>query len=233
MGKTKRNSRGKGLAAALGLAIVAGACSTVSPDEMDTSLASLRSEMIEEMEQRDGQISQQLGNRINTVEGRVTQLDTDLQQMESDFEVAIQRLEDAIRFDVPVYFAFDDATVEAEGQEVLDRFGRVAQEYYPNALITVEGFTDPSGSADYNLQLGQRRAEAVAGYLVSSAGVTQDRVRAVSYGENTQRLVRPEGWGPGQEGWQNRRVVLVIDHNGDSPAMQQTAPAVSDEGSDS
>ena len=60
MGTTRRNSRGRGLAAALGLAIVATACSTVSPEEMDTTLASLRTEMIEEMEQRDQQVSQQL-----------------------------------------------------------------------------------------------------------------------------------------------------------------------------
>jgi peptidoglycan-associated lipoprotein len=227
MGMMRRNSRRTRLIAGLGLAIVVAACSRVKPEEMDASLSSLRSEMLEEMEQRDQQVSQQLGDRINTVEGRVAQLDTDLQQMESDFEVAIQRLEDAIRFDVPVYFAFDDATVEAEDQEVLDRFGRVAQEYYPNALITVEGFTDAAGSAEYNLQLGQRRAEAVAGYLTSGAGMTQDRVRAVSYGENTQRLVMPQGWGPGQQGWENRRVVLVIDHNGQAPAMQ--APAVTDD----
>ncbi|HUF76699.1 MAG TPA: OmpA family protein [Longimicrobiales bacterium] len=228
---TRRNSRGRGLAAALGLATVAAACSTVSPEEMDTTLASLRTEMIEEMEQRDQQVSQQLGNRINTVEGRVSQLNSDLQQMESDFEVAIQQLEDAIRFDVPVYFAFDDATVQAEGQEVLERFGRVAQEYYPNALITVEGFTDPSGPAEYNMRLGQRRADAVAGYLTASAGITQDRVRSVSYGENTQRLVQPQGFGPGQQGWENRRVVLVIDHNGQAPTM----PAITgddSEGSD-
>lgn len=218
--------------AALGLATVAAACSTVSPEEMDTSLASLRSEMIEEMEQRDQQVSQQLGNRIDTVEGRVAQLDSDLQQMESDFEVAIQRLEDAIRFDIPVYFAFDDATVEGEDEEVLDRFGRVAQEYYPDALITVEGFTDPSGSAEYNQQLGQRRADAVANYLVSNAGITQNQVRAVSYGENTQRLVRPQQAGPGQQGWENRRVVLVIDHNGQAPAMPTISQGQDSEGSD-
>ena len=219
MGTTRRNARGTRLMAVLGLASAAAACSTVSPEEMDTSLAALRSEMIEEMEQRDQQVSQQLGSRISTVEGRVSQLNSDLQQMEADFEVAIQRLEDAIRFDVPVYFAFDDANVGAGGREVLDRFGRVAQEYYPDALITVEGFTDPSGSAEYNQQLGQRRADAVANYLVSNAGIAQNRVRAVSYGENTQRLVQPGAAGPGQQGWENRRVVLVIDHNGQAPAM--------------
>jgi peptidoglycan-associated lipoprotein len=95
----------------------------------------------------------------------------------------------------------------------------VAREYYPDALITVEGFTDPSGSEEYNLRLGQRRAEAVAAYLTEMSDLTGDKLRAVSYGEDTRRLVMPEGWGPGAPGWENRRVVLVIDHDGDPPAL--------------
>ena len=143
----------------------------------------------------------------------------DLQQMEQDFEVSIARLEDELRFNVPVYFAFDDATVEEEDEAILERFGTVAQRYYPDALITVEGFTDPSGDEAYNLDLGQRRADAVAEYLSGNTPLTQDRVRGVSYGENTERLVMPEGWGPGVAGWENRRVVLVIDHDGEPPVM--------------
>jgi len=231
MGMTRRNSRGLAVAAALGLATVAGACSTVSPDEMDAGLASLRDEMLQEMQAGDQAVSQQLGNRIQAVEARTAQLESDLQQMEADFQVAIDRLEESLRFDVPVYFAFDDATVEQEDEAVLNRFGSVAREYYPDALITVEGFTDPAGPAEYNLQLGQRRADAVAGYLVAN-GFSQDRVRAVSYGEDTKRLVRPQGWGPGQGGWENRRVVLVIDHNGMAPAMPAASSGAT-EGSDS
>jgi peptidoglycan-associated lipoprotein len=205
--------------AALGLVAVASGCSTVSPDEMDTSLSTLREEMRREMQQGDQAVTQQLGGRITTVEGRVAALDADLQQMEQDFEVAIQRLEEELRFDVPVYFAFNDATVEEEDAAVLTRFGTVAREYYPDALITVEGFTDPSGSEEYNLRLGQRRAEAVAAYLTEMSDLTGDKLRAVSYGEDTRRLVMPEGWGPGAPGWENRRVVLVIDHDGDPPAL--------------
>jgi len=43
-------------------------------------------------------------------------------------------------------------------------------------------------------------------------------VKAVSYGEDTRRLVS-DGWGPGAAGWENRRVVLVIDHDGSPPVM--------------
>ncbi|MGE0160917.1 MAG: OmpA family protein [Gemmatimonadales bacterium] len=223
---TMRNWRGLGILSALTL-MGAAACARVKPEELDTSLAALREEMTQQMQQGDQQTAQQveqrLGQRINTVEQRTAALETDLQQMEQEFEVAIQRLEDAIRFDVPVYFAFDDATVEQEDQAVLDRFQSVAQEYYPEALITVEGFTDASGSAEYNMDLGMRRASAVRDYLLTT-GLTQDRVRAVSYGENTQRLVAPTNTGPGMAGWENRRVVLVIDHNGQAPSM----PTVTD-----
>jgi len=212
--------------ASLGLVAVASACSTVSPDEMDTSLSALREEMRREMQQGDQAVSQQLGGRLNTVEGRVAALDADIQQMEQDFEVRVQRLEEELRFDVPVYFAFNDATVEAEDQAVLDRFTAVAAKYYPTAMITVEGFTDPAGDEAYNISLGQRRADAVRQYLVSTGGMTGERVRAVSYGEDTRRLVQPEGRGPGMPGWENRRVVLVIDHDGMPPAP----PTVTDEG---
>ena len=179
--------------------------------------------MTREMRSGDAAVPQRLGTGVGTVGQRHAALQTVLNQLERDFEVAITRLEDATRFDVPVYFAFDDATVEQEDQAVLDRFKSVAQEYYPEALVTVEGFTDASGPVEYNIDLGLRRASAVREYLVGS-GMPEDRVRAVSYGENTERLVMPQGFGPGMQGWENRRVVLVIDHNGQAPAM----PTVTD-----
>ena len=94
-----------------------------------------------------------------------------------------------------------------------ENFAGVVGEYYPDALLTVEGFTDPSGSETYNLALGQRRAEAVQRYLVESEDFTPDHVRAVSYGEDSRRLVAP-GQSGELAGWENRRVVLVIEHVG-------------------
>jgi peptidoglycan-associated lipoprotein len=219
MSMTTTTSKRLGILAVLGIAGAAGACSTVSPDEMDTGLASLRAEMLEEMGTGDARVSSELGGRIGQVERRLAELDADLREMESDFEVAVERLETELRFNVPVYFGFDDATIEEEDMEILNRFASVTQKYYPRALITVEGFTDKSGGEAYNLQLGQRRADAVKGYLVGNNGMSDELVRAVSYGENTERLVMPETWGPGATGWENRRVVLVIEHDGVAPAM--------------
>jgi peptidoglycan-associated lipoprotein len=224
MDMMRTNRRGLAVLSALSLAVTAGACSRVKPEELDASLAALRADMQREMQAADDAVSQRLTGRITTVEQRQAALEGDLNRLEQDFEVAITRLEDQLRFDVPVYFAFNDATVETEDQGVLDRFNAVRAEYYPDALITVEGFTDPAGSAEFNMALGLRRAGAVRDYLVT-AGLPQNLVRAVSYGEDTSRLVAPADRGPGMAGWQNRRVVLVIDHGGQAPAM----PTVSDD----
>lgn len=210
--------RGLGLMAAFAVVGATSACKTVSPDEMDASLAQLRAEMLEEMAEGDAAVHSELEADIDAVEARLTALEQDLAEMEREFEVSIQRLENSLRFNVPVYFGFDDATLQGEGQRVLDRFASVATEYYPEAVITVEGFTDPAGSESYNLWLGEQRAKAVAEYLTTNTAMNAERVRAVSYGEDTRRLIN-DGWGPGQEGWQNRRVVLAIDHDGTMPAM--------------
>ncbi|MCH1571381.1 MAG: OmpA family protein [Longimicrobiales bacterium] len=215
-----------GLFAALAIAGSAGACKTVSPDEMDASLSALRAEMQGEMAAGDTDLRSDMDGRFADVDRRFAALEQELQQMEREFEVSIARLEDELRFNVPVYFGFDDATVEEEDEHVLARFGSVAQKYYPNAQITVEGFTDPSGDENYNLWLGEQRANAVAAYLVEGTALTEDRVKAVSYGEDTRRLVS-SGWGPGVDGWENRRVVLVIDHDGAPPmtATEQEGPS--------
>ena len=193
MSTLELNKRGLGLMAALAIAGTTGACKTVSPDEMDASLAALRSEMQQEMQAGDERLASDMDARFADVDQRMAALESELQQMERDFEVSIARLEDELRFNVPVYFGFDDATVEAEDEEILARFGSVAQKYYPEAQITVEGFTDPSGDEAYNLWLGEQRAKAVAEYLVSSTAITEDRVKAVSYGEDTRRPAADDG----------------------------------------
>jgi len=208
--------------ATFGLVGVTSACSTVSPEELDTGLAELREEMMREMSAGDEQVSDELGSRIATVEQRVAALESELDEMRREFEVTISRMEVELRFDVPVYFGFDDATLQGDAHSLLDRFASVATRYYPDAVVTVEGFTDPSGSAEYNRTLGQRRADAVREYLVNSSDLSGDRVRSVSYGEDSSRLIAPDETGPGQDGWQNRRVVLVIDHQGEPPALPTT-----------
>src|SRR5690349_11180108 len=97
----------------------------------------------------------------------VASLRKDLDSLRTEFGAKITALEEGVQFDMPVHFAFDDATDRDEDHAALDRFAKVAQKYYPGSTITVEGFADPAGSARYNLDLSRRRAEAVKAYLGS------------------------------------------------------------------
>jgi peptidoglycan-associated lipoprotein len=96
---------------------------------------------------------------------------------------------------------------------VLDRFAAVVRDHYADAVITVEGFADPSGSAAYNRRLGQRRGEAVREYLAGDGQLTTERLKVVSYGEARERQVVPGA--QGDDGLPNRRVALVIDYAGE------------------
>ena len=205
-----------GVALTLFLAGLTGACAHVGQDQFDAEVESLRRE-IEEGDRANEQRVDDLGRRtdeqMEELSARLDGLAQSLSELRGEFDVTVERLESAVRFDIPVYFGFDKATLRPEDLPVLDRFSRVVTEHYADALLTVEGFTDPAGSVEYNRRLGLRRAEAVRGYLVESGGFQESRVRAVSYGEDVARLVAP-GQAGRDAGWENRRVALVIEHLG-------------------
>jgi peptidoglycan-associated lipoprotein len=154
--------------------------------------------------------STRLSGRIDAVEADVQRLRTEL----NDLNVKVTRLNGLIAFQVPVNFDFDKADLREGDRAVLKRFAAVVNEFYPGALITAEGYTDPSGTAAYNQRLGKKRADAVREFLTTEGGLGQDKVRTVSYGEISNRLVDKNAWGPGDKGIANRRVILVFDYVG-------------------
>ena len=207
------------VAAALALvfAILATACAHVGREDFEAEITALRAQLEAQDNGMDGRNAAQ----IAALSARLDRLTDGLSALQGEFDVTVERLETAIRFNVPVYFDFDRDELRPEDLPVLERFGDVVSEYYPDVLLTVEGFTDRAGSPEYNLDLGQRRAEAVRLYLVETAGFRGDRVRAVSYGEDPERLVYPDRAGH-DEGIENRRVALVIEHldmTTDSPTI--------------
>lgn len=209
--------RGRTIAGLTVFTILSGSllgCATVKPEELDNRLATLQAEMRQEMESGDEQVAQELNGRMDGMEDRMAALEQDLADLESEFDATVERLETAIRFNLPVYFGFDEAEIRTQDRPVLDRFAEVVHEYYPDALITVEGFTDPAGSEEYNLWLGEQRAQAVMTYLTEQGRFSSNSLRMVSYGESAQRQIDRGETGPGMEGWENRRVVLVVDHAG-------------------
>jgi len=193
--------------AALTLVGTTAACAHVGQEQFDSEVAALRAEI----EQSTSDANRRTEAQLAQMEAQLDQIARGLSALESEFDVTVQRLETSVRFDMPVYFGFDLASLRPEDLPILERFAGVVDQYYPDALLTVEGFTDASGSAEYNLALGQRRAEAVQKYLVEAENLLPSRVRAVSYGEDTGRLVVPGQSGP-EAGWENRRVVVVIEH---------------------
>jgi len=189
---------------------VTSACATVKRDEFQTAMTDLRSEMQAGDQHLQSEIDA-TNQRQQAMEGRLNSFQQELRTLGDEFQATVERLEAAIRFNTPIYFAFDDDQLQSQYRPLLDQFASVVQSYYPGAHVTVEGFTDPSGPREYNMRLGQRRAETVKSYL-ESQGLPSGQLKAVSYGPDTNRLVRPGERGPGEAGWQNRRVVLVIDH---------------------
>jgi peptidoglycan-associated lipoprotein len=189
-------------------AIVSG-CARVKPEELDAALADIRTEIQQGDQRVSGEVAT-LEGRVDGLESRLDALESRLTQLAQEFDATVERLETAIRFDMPVYFDFDSSDLTDTHRQVLSRFAGVVREYYPTALITAEGFTDAVGTPEYNQALGLRRADAVKGFLVQQ-GLGGDQVRSVSYGEAQNRQVS-SAHGPGSEGWENRRVALVIDH---------------------
>ena len=103
-----------------------------------------------------------------------------------------------------VFFEFDSSQVRADQRPVLQRqaewMGR-----YPDVRVQVEGHTDERGTREYNLALGQRRANSARDVLVAS-GVNGARITTISYGKD-----RPSALGSDESAWaQNRRAVTVV-----------------------
>lgn len=99
------------------------------------------------------------------------------------------------------YFEFDQATLSADTRAALD--AQAAYLKNANTKIRLEGHADERGTRDYNMALGERRANAVANYLIIN-GVERYRVEVISYGEE-----RPVAEGSNEMSYQkNRRVEL-------------------------
>ena len=79
-------------------------------------------------------------------------------------------------------FDFDSAVIKENVATVLDEAGKIAKNN-PGLKVTVEGHTDSTGPEDYNQMLSEKRAQAVADYLVNNAGVSVGNLMVVGYGE--------------------------------------------------
>ena len=102
-----------------------------------------------------------------------------------------------------VYFAFDDAAYRAQDKAVIELQGNYLAQH-PAVHVTVAGNTDERGGSEYNLALGQRRAQSVKTAL-GLLGVKDGQVEAISYGKE-----KPKASGHDEAAWaENRRADIV------------------------
>ncbi len=104
-----------------------------------------------------------------------------------------------------VFFELDSAVLGADARRTLERQAEWLR-LFPDVSLVIEGHCDERGTREYNLALGERRANAVREYLISQ-GIEPSRLRTLSYGKE-----RPYALGHNDEAWAlNRRAVSVID----------------------
>lgn len=102
-----------------------------------------------------------------------------------------------------VYFDYDKSAIGVAGEATLRAQGELLLGA-PALTVTIEGHCDERGTREYNIALGERRAEAVKTYLVS-LGVEADRISTLSYGKE-----RPEVAGHNEDAWRQNRVAITV-----------------------
>jgi peptidoglycan-associated lipoprotein len=116
----------------------------------------------------------------------------------ADGQAELDRAMEQLR-DVSVFFEFDSATLTQDAREKLSTIGGILAKHR-DLKVRIEGNCDERGSEQYNLALGQRRAESAKRYLVS-LGARESQLNAISFGAE-----KPRAHGHDEEAWrQNRR----------------------------
>jgi len=103
-----------------------------------------------------------------------------------------------------IHFALDQYDIDPTARAILDSQAQWLMRY-PNVRVTIEGHCDERGTREYNLALGDRRANSTKNYL-AARGVNPARVSTISYGKE-----RPIALGSDEASWaQNRRAVTIV-----------------------
>ena len=137
-------------------------------------------------------------------EGNVITGDLDI---EDDYAAAEEGLmpADAVTQGSTIYFGYDSTVVVPRFMPVIQRAAARLQTN-PSIRLRLEGHTDERGTRNYNLALGERRAQSVRDIILEQ-GVLAEQVDWVSYGEES-----PAVTGQGEEAWtKNRRVELILE----------------------
>lgn len=115
-------------------------------------------------------------------------------------------LYETVLTDNKVQFGLDAASVSDGARAALDELAAGLKQENANVYLEIQGHTDSTGAESYNLDLGERRAEAVRTYLSMEHGIPLHRMSVISYGE--ERPIADNSTAEGRS--QNRRVTVVV-----------------------
>ncbi|MFN2646092.1 MAG: peptidoglycan-associated lipoprotein Pal [Burkholderiales bacterium] len=102
-----------------------------------------------------------------------------------------------------VYYEYDKSDIKPDGAKTVEAHAQYLRDH-PDLKVKVEGNADERGSAEYNLALGQRRAEAVSKRM-TVLGISSERIESVSFGKE-----KPKASGHDEQSWsENRRSDIV------------------------
>jgi len=140
---------------------------------------------------------------VVTVEPVATPAPMPAPRVEAD-DIRAKSLVEISSYLKPAFFDYDKADIRGDSRDVLATNATWLKKY-SSVQFTIEGHADERGTAQYNLALGDRRANAAKDYLVS-LGVDASRIKTVSYGKE-----RPFATGHDEDSWQkNRRAHFVV-----------------------
>ena len=149
-----------------------------------------------------------VGGTTGVIIGRA--MDKRAEEMRQDMQGAnIERVGEGIKitFDSGILFDIDKSDLRPQAKTNLESLAKILNKY-PDTNIMVEGDTDNTGSEDYNLKLSERRAQAVASYLMALS-VDGSRIANVGLGESNPVASNDTDYGRQQ----NRRVEVAIFAN--------------------
>ena len=200
--------------ALIAAALLAG-CAT--KDYVNEQVASLGQRMDSQQADTSGKLNQS-ASQIQGLESRISSQEVALDTVSRTAQEALDRAEAAGKLAEGKFlyettlssqvanFSFNGDKLSDEMKQALDEFAAKLKAENRNVFIEIQGHTDSIGTPQYNLALGQARAEAVRRYLAMQHGIPLHRMNVLSYGESAP--VADNTYRPGRA--ENRRVTLVV-----------------------
>src|SRR6202047_4686236 len=175
----------------------------------------------EKADSADARAGDALG-RADAASKKTDQVKSDLtNQFHSELNERIANLDDyKPAGDVVVLFKFNSAKLTDDARQQLDQLGSATLGSMQRYFVAIPGFTDKTGTPEYNLDLSRRRAEAVQNYLVSQHSVPVYRIQIVGLGKD--KPVNDEKSRSDRE--KNRRVEVTVFSADSSKGSQEQNP---------